>query len=83
MPKYAQIEVITEPAGARTTVDGNYVGEAPMTVTLNNPEWGVTIEAIPNLGGEYVQSHMIGTAVPSRIFFNMYLHQMQPGIPPD
>jgi hypothetical protein len=89
-------QIISEPPGARIEVNGNYVGDAPVTVEL--PQRGdyidedTVVRAVPNGGGDYTQTKRFltsdpwyhpgfaGDKIPSRIFFNMHLAPATPTI---
>ena len=77
------IQIISDPPGARIEVNDDYVGDAPISITV--PIQGAKftrmtiIRATPTLQGEYVQSkYFDGTSeVPSRILFSMGLGPAQ------
>ena len=81
-----QVLVLSEPVGARIEVNGDYVGDAPLTVTipcsLNGRFTETTkIRALPIKSGQYTQSKLFfggfltlrNDLVPSRLFFDMRL----------
>ncbi len=82
-------EVISEPPGARIEVDGDYRGDAPLTIT-----WGSrtirpaglsvlhTVKAFPTYEGHYVQTKIIDEdhPFPKRMFFDMRLQPVTPQI---
>jgi PEGA domain-containing protein len=86
-PKETQI--ISEPPGARIEINGNYVGDAPLTVELAQRgdyfDEDTVVRAIPHEEGDYAQTKrfltndpwyhpgFVGDKIPSRIFFNMHL----------
>jgi hypothetical protein len=80
-----QLQIISEPAGARIEINDNYVGDAPLTITHgDNDEFTyaylipVVIRAIPTQPGDAVQTKVLtGTEAPTRIFFNMHLVPIQ------
>jgi hypothetical protein len=84
-PVYKNVQIISDPAGARIVIDGNYIGDAPLVTKLridpNNPQdcWSSTvIQAIPK-GDGYVQTERGNCA--DRIFFDTNLHYTRPQIP--
>jgi PEGA domain len=90
-PQNKKVEIISEPSGARIEVNNNYVGDAPITVTLQ--EYGdeftrnTVIRALPTEAGDYVQTKFFyagtfGTndRIPSRIFFDMHLGPATPAV---
>jgi hypothetical protein len=78
-PTTQQVEILSEPAGARIEINDNYVGDAPITVNLNTSfaTFGTVIRAIPIYPGQWVQTKIVGTlyspGIPSRVFFDMNL----------
>jgi hypothetical protein len=93
-PKKTQI--ISEPPGARIEINGNYVGDAPITVELAQRgdyfDEDTVIRAIPAEGSDYTQTKRLltsdpwyhpgsaGDKIPSRIFFNMHLASTTPTV---
>jgi hypothetical protein len=90
-----QVEVLSEPPGARIEVNGNYIGDTPITTTLQCSPDGrflehTTIRALPTVPGDYVQSkffyggfsysHQLNNSIPSRVFFDMRLGPVSPDI---
>jgi hypothetical protein len=73
------IHIICDSPGVRIEVNDDYVGDAPVSITVPTDRAKFTkvtiIRATPTLQGEYVQSkHFDATSeVPSRILFNMGL----------
>ena len=73
------IQIISDPPGARIEVNDDYVGDAPISITVPtegaNFAKGTTIRATPTMQGEYVQSKYFDrtSEVPSRILFSMGL----------
>jgi hypothetical protein len=73
------IQIISDPVGARIEVNDDYVGDAPISITVPregaNFAKGTTIRATPTLQGQYVQSKYFDrtSEVPSRILFSMGL----------
>jgi hypothetical protein len=71
------IQIIADSPGVRIEVNGDYVGDAPVSITVPTARAKftkvTTIRATPTLQGEYVQSkHFDATSeVPSRILFSM------------
>jgi len=59
-PTNKKIEIISEPPGARIEVNNNYVGDAPITITLQEDGDEFTrntvIRASPTEAGDYVQT---------------------------
>ena len=89
------VEIHSEPPGARIEVSGNYIGDTPITTTLQCAPDGrflehTTIRALPTIPGQYVQSkffdggyqyyHQLNNSVPSRVFFDMRLGPVSPDI---
>ncbi len=75
------VEVLSEPPGARIEVDNDYVGNSPLTIAIPGTfDRGVSefdhhvIRAIPN-GPGYVQTKILwgNKKLPKRIFFNTNL----------
>lgn len=81
-----EVEVLSDPAGARIEVNDEYVGDAPLDVKV--PESGgnftklTVIRAIAVRGGDYVQTKIFldGASVPSRILFDMDLGPATPAV---
>jgi PEGA domain len=77
------IQIISDPPGARIEINDDYVGDAPISITVptlnGNFAKGTTIRAIPSLQGNYLQAKFFdpGMAVPSRILFDMGLAMPQ------
>jgi hypothetical protein len=73
------IQIISDPPSARIEVNDDYVGDAPISITVPtlNGDFakGTTIRAIPSLQGNYLQAKFFdpGMSVPSRILFDMGL----------
>ena len=69
------IQIISDPLGARIEVNDDYVGDAPISITVPtegaNFTKGTTIRATPTLQGEYVQAKYLDrtSEVPSRILY--------------
>jgi PEGA domain-containing protein len=57
-PATKKVEIVSEPAGARIEVNGDYIGDAPITV--ENPDGSgqftknTVIRALPTEAGDYV-----------------------------
>lgn len=82
-------EIISDPPGARIEVNGNYLGDAPLTTQIRHHPSDkvvmgmVTIRALPRAEGQYVQVKVFRgpqypfdphrDVVPERVFFNMKL----------
>ena len=90
-----QVEILSEPPGARIEVNGNYIGDRPITTPLQCSSDGrflehTTIRALPTIPGQYVQSkffdggyqysHQLNNSVPSQVFFDMRLGPVSPDI---
>jgi hypothetical protein len=71
------IQIVADSPGVRIEVNSDYVGNAPVSITVPTDHAKFTkvtiIRATPTLQGEYVQSkHFDATSeVPSRILFRM------------
>lgn len=71
-----EIEIISEPLGARIEINNEYIGQTPMSHTSS---WvsgvePVTIIAYPIYPGQYTQTKVIlNRPAPHRIFFDMRL----------
>ncbi len=78
-----KVEIISNPPGAKIEINNDYVGDAPITRTVNG-NWGMLadtiIRAIPTQPGQFVQTkYLPGTQpFPSRIYFDMSLGPVQP-----
>jgi hypothetical protein len=86
-PAIKTTEIISDPPGARIEVNNDYIGDAPITVTIKQA-YGrfsntTVIRALPPAGsGNYVQEKFFsgrgggiaGEPIPSRIIFEMGLH---------
>jgi PEGA domain len=64
-----QVEILSEPPGARIEVNHNYIGEAPITTTFQCSLDGrfletTIIRALPTRPGGYVQSKLFFVARP-------------------
>jgi hypothetical protein len=91
-PVYKSVQIISEPAGARIEISGNYIGDAPLVTKIRKDEQyerfyeNTVIRAYPK-GSGYVQSKNFapGTAeslnLPDRIFFDTNLRATYPQIP--
>jgi hypothetical protein len=87
-----QVQILSEPPGARIEINGGYVGDAPLVVTIpTHKGWftqTTTIRALPTQSGQYVQRKFFNggytmipnDAVPSRVFFDMRLGPAVPEI---
>lgn len=76
-------QFVSSPPGARIEIDGNYVGNAPMTYTWprsyqDGPRFRneVTVKAFPADGGRsqkkfYESRHMELPMIPQRVYFDM------------
>ncbi|MFO1461930.1 MAG: PEGA domain-containing protein [Verrucomicrobiota bacterium] len=90
-------EIISEPPGARIEVNGNYIGEAPVTTRIRHHPSDrvvmgkVVIRALPRSEGQYVQEKVFQgpeypfdphhDVVPERVFFDMKLKPASSGAP--
>jgi PEGA domain len=85
-PTTKTIEIISDPPGARIEVNQDYVGDAPITVTVpqqdNCFKDQTVIRAVPTQAGDYTQTKFFngpipnfrqGDPIPSRILFDMRL----------
>lgn len=76
-----EIEILSDPPGARIEVDSDYLGEAPLTYSFESPigdrvwPWPSEVTAIPAERGQYVQRKVFRRMqrLPSRILFVMDL----------
>lgn len=83
-----QVQVITEPPGAHISVNGDYAGKSPCTVTMWKDYWNhcnrdYEIVASPVIDGQYLQSRWFRGAqdpVPSKVFFDMALRMLPPQV---
>ena len=89
-----QLQIISDPPGARIEINEDYIGDAPLTVTIPCDEDGqfkqpTTIRALPTQPGHYVQRKDFpggglvswsGDRVPSRVFFDTRLGPVSPDI---
>lgn len=82
-------EIISEPPGARIEVNGDYIGDAPVTTKLRHHPSDkvvmgkVVIRALPRSHGEFIQEKTFQgplypfdphrDVVPNRVFFDMKL----------
>ena len=62
-PTTRQVEILSEPPGARIEVNDNYIGDAPITTPFRCEADGrfienTTIRALPKQPGDYVQSKL-------------------------
>jgi hypothetical protein len=84
LPK--EIEVLSDPPGARIEVNDDYVGDAPLNVKVAEVNGtfstATVIKALPTVGGDWTQSKYFesGHVVPSRILFQMDLGQPTPAV---
>jgi hypothetical protein len=80
------VEVITDPPGANISVNGDYKGKSPCTITMLRQDYfdrcarTYIVEAMPTFAGGYVQSREYRGPVPSRIFFDMRLGPVTPEV---
>ena len=95
-PTTKNIQILSEPPGARIEVNDDYIGDAPCTVQVRCDPAGrfypnTRIRALP-VGYGYVQSkfftgygemgnrYLESDSIPSRIFFDMRLGPVSPDI---
>ena len=83
-----QTRITSEPPGARIEVNGNVVGEAPVTVTLRQTQNHhkvkglTTIQAYPVQEGQFVQTKTLQKVlVPEHVHFDMRLQPLSVGLP--
>ena len=78
-PATKTIQIISDSPGVRIEVNDDYVGDAPISITVPTDRAKFTkvtiIRATPTLEGEYMQSKYFDATseVPSRILFRMGL----------
>lgn len=88
-------EILSEPPGARIEVNGNYLGEAPVTTRIRHHPADkvvmgkVIIRALPREAGQHVQTKVFQgpqypfdphrDVVPERVFFDMTLKPAEEG----
>ena len=65
-----QVEILSEPPGARIEVNDNYIGDAPITTTFHCSSDGrfletTRIRALPTQPGDYVQSKFFSGGYPT------------------
>lgn len=87
-------EIISDPPGVRIEVNGDYIGDAPVTTKLRHHPSDkvvmgkVVIRALPRNGGEHIQEKTFQgpqypfdphrDVVPKRVFFDMKLKPSEP-----
>jgi hypothetical protein len=81
------VEILSDPAGARIEINGDYVGDAPCTVKVICNGHGDLMEkfevtALPRYPGHSVQTNWFRyhDKAPARVFFNMSLSRYRPSI---
>jgi PEGA domain len=91
-PVYKNVQIISDPPGARIEINGNYIGDAPLVTKIRSDEpyerfySSTVIRASPKADG-YVQTKnfapgtLEGLDLPDRIFFDTNLHSTYPQIP--
>jgi hypothetical protein len=92
-PPSISTDILSDPPGARIEVNGNYVGDAPVTVTLEQWADGVIkgrqlVRALPKESGHYTQERELRgpefpfdphrDRVPTRMIFDTHLRPLQP-----
>lgn len=87
-----RVQILSDPPGARIEINGDYIGDAPLTVNIPTYRGRfreiTKIRALPRRPGQYTQSKVFSggftmipnDAVPSRIFFDMSLGPASPEI---
>jgi hypothetical protein len=91
-PVYKSVQIISEPAGARIEINGNYIGNAPLFTKIRKDDQyerfysSTVIRAYPK-GDGYLQTKnfapgtLEGLDLPDRIFFDTNLHPVYPKLP--
>jgi PEGA domain len=91
-PVYKTVQIISDPPGARIEINGNYIGDAPLSTKIRkDTEYdrfysSTVIRAYPK-GDGYVQTKnfspgsLEGLNLPDRIFFDTNLHPVYPKLP--
>ena len=91
-PVYKNVQIISDPPGARIEINGNYIGDAPLVTKIRKDEQyerfyeSTVIRAYPK-GAGYVQTKNFapgtseGLNLPDRIFFDTNLRPTYPQIP--
>ncbi|MFA7344912.1 MAG: PEGA domain-containing protein [Terrimicrobiaceae bacterium] len=85
-----EMEIESDPPGARIEFQNEDFGKTPCVVTVKEgsegrfgARFGVRVlRAIPSQAGQYVQSKYFcsGDSIPHKVFFNMYLAPSTPSI---
>jgi hypothetical protein len=78
-PAYKNVQIISDPPGARIEINGNYIGDALDPDNPGHFYCYTVIRAYPK-GNGYVQT-MEGLNCGDRIFFDTNLHYVRPQIP--
>lgn len=85
LPRDYEVEVVSDPPGARIEVNNDYIGDAPLKVMMRGtPNGGVSrnyvIRALPVEHGQFTQtkafvhySRIPSNPIPRRVFFDMHL----------
>ena len=70
-----EIEIISDPPGAKIEWNNEYKGETPLKLTLDGSYNNVHLIAYPAGPGQYTQEKYLSNAnqIPRKIYFNMYL----------
>lgn len=71
------IEVTSEPSGAIIEWNNQYMGTTPCKIEYSGELSffsRITLVASPKGSGQYEQIKILKNQVPSKIYFNMYLH---------
>ena len=68
-----QVEILSEPPAARIEVNDNYIGDTPITTTLQCSPDGRSLEttsirALPTQPGDYVQSKFFLADIPRTLY---------------
>jgi hypothetical protein len=71
-----EIQISSEPAGAKIEWNGKYIGQTPLVWRLSGYVYAdevITVKAYPVSPQQYLQVKKIGMDVPSKIHFDMSL----------
>lgn len=80
-----EIEIISDPPGAKIEVDNDYKGEAPLRQVYNGKfkcNTAMVIKAFPIYPGQHVQTKILSSdmLLPRTIYFDMNLRPTTPSI---
>ena len=70
------VEIISEPTGTIIEWDNQYLGKTPLTHVLNGKISTFhlfSVKATPVIAGQYTQTKLFYSPVPSKLYFNMNL----------